>query len=209
MPARVARFILWCAANLLFRIRVFGAENIPPAGAALLVSNHISYADAVMAGYTTPRIVRFLMWKPIYEAPLFNYVFRLLKAIPIDAKSPKTTVRALRAARAELAAGELVAIFPEGQISRDGETGVFERGYERILGDQDVPIIPMHISGLFGHPLSCKGGAPFKSWEKLWRPEVTVRIGPPLDPRISPEELRRIVAELAPSPVSKAPETVG
>src|SRR5579863_5553410 len=109
--ARVFRFVLWCLATLLFRIRVEGAENIPPTGAALLVSNHISYADAVLVGYTTPRLVRFLMWQPIFDLPIANYVFRVMRAIPIDAASPKTTLRALRAARTQLTAGELVAIF--------------------------------------------------------------------------------------------------
>src|ERR1700679_3406422 len=133
MGVRVVRFILWCAATALFRIRVEGAENIPQTGAALLVSNHISYADAVLVGYTTPRIVRFMMWRPIYKAPLFNYFFRILRAIPIETASPKATLRALRAARADLLSGELVAIFPEGLISRNGEVGPFERGFERIL----------------------------------------------------------------------------
>src|ERR1700729_1888842 len=118
---RLVRFVLRCAATMLFHIRVEGAENIPQTGGALLVSNHISYADAVLVGYTTPRIVRFLMWQPIYKAPLFNYFFRILHAIPIDAASPKATVRALRAAHAELLDGQLVAIFPEGFISRNGE----------------------------------------------------------------------------------------
>ena len=107
----------------------------------------------MLVGYTTPRIVRFLMWQPIYNAPAFNYFFRVLRAIPIDAASPKSTVRALRAAHAELAGGELVAIFPEGFISRNGAIGPFERGFERILADGiDAPVIPMHVSGLCSHP---------------------------------------------------------
>lgn len=194
---RVVRFVLWCAATLLFRIRVEGGEHVPRIGGALLVSNHISYADSVLVGYTTPRIVRFLMWRPIYEAPLFNYFFRVLRAIPIDAASPKATVRALRAAHAELAGGELVAIFPEGSISRSGEIGSFERGFERILHGVDAPVIPMHISGLYGHPFSCCGGGPFRSWRKLWRPQVTIRIGPPVYQRVSPAQLREIVAALS------------
>jgi 1-acyl-sn-glycerol-3-phosphate acyltransferase len=198
MAFRLVRFVLWCAANLLFRIRVEGAENIPRTGGALLVSNHISYADAVLVGYPTPRIVRFLMWRPIYEAPLFNYFFRVLRAIPIDAASPKSTVRALRAAHAELAGGELVAIFPEGSISRNGEIGRFERGFERILAGTDWPVIPMHLSGLYGHPLSCCGDGPFRSWQNLWRPVVRVRIGPPMYKRLSPAQLREIVADLDP-----------
>jgi acyl-[acyl-carrier-protein]-phospholipid O-acyltransferase / long-chain-fatty-acid--[acyl-carrier-protein] ligase len=198
IATRLVRFVLWCAATLLFRIRIQGAENIPPTGAALLVSNHISYADAVLVGYTTPRIVRFLMWKPIYEAPIFNYFFRLLRAIPIDAASPKTTLRALRAARTELVDGELVAIFPEGFITRTGDIGPFERGFERILDGTGAPIIPMHVSGLYGHPLSYRGGGPFKSWQKLLRPVVRVRIGPPVPQPLTPAELRQIVADLSP-----------
>jgi acyl-[acyl-carrier-protein]-phospholipid O-acyltransferase/long-chain-fatty-acid--[acyl-carrier-protein] ligase len=196
IATRLVRFILWCGATLLFRIRVEGAGNIPRTGAALLVSNHISYADAVLVGYTTPRIVRFLMWQPIYKAPLFNYFFRVLHAIPIDALSPKATVRALRAARTELQSGELVAIFPEGFISRDGGIGPFERGFQRILDGTGAPIIPMHVSGLFGHPLSYCGGGPFKSWQKLWRPDVSVRIGPPICHPVTPAELRQIVVNL-------------
>jgi hypothetical protein len=140
------------------------------------------------------------MWRPIYEAPLFNYFFRVLRAIPIDAASPKAMVRALRAAHAELADGELVAIFPEGSISRSGEIGSFERGFERILHGADAPVIPMHVSGLYGHPLSCCGGGPFKSWRKLWRPQVTIRIGPPVCPGVSPAQLRQIVADLGAFP---------
>jgi acyl-[acyl-carrier-protein]-phospholipid O-acyltransferase / long-chain-fatty-acid--[acyl-carrier-protein] ligase len=188
LATRLVRFVLWCAATLLF----------PTTGAALLVSNHVSYADAVLVGYTTPRIVRFLMWQPIYKAPVFNYFFRLMRAIPIDAASPKTTLRALRAARTELVGGELVAIFPEGFISRDGDLGPFERGFERVLNGTGAPIIPMHVDGLYGHPFSCRGGGPFRSWQKLWRPVATIRIGPPVHQQLSPTELRQIVADLSP-----------
>jgi 1-acyl-sn-glycerol-3-phosphate acyltransferase len=193
---RLVRFVLWCVATLLFRIRIEGAENIPQSGAALLVSNHISYADAVLVGYSTPRIVRFLMWQPIYDAPVFNYFFRVLRAIPIDAASPKATLRALRAARTELIGGQLVAIFPEGFISLNGDLGPFERGFERILDGTGAPVIPMHVSGLYGHPLSYRGGGLFRSWQKLWRPVATVRIGRSIHQSLSPAELRQIVADL-------------
>ena len=193
MPAIVVRFVLYITANVMFRIRVFGAENIPKSGAALVVSNHVSYADAVLAGYATRRFMRFLMWKPIYEAPAAKPFFDVLKAIPVDAASPKATVRALKTAHDELMKGNLVAIFPEGQITRDGETGPFERGYQRVLRGVDCPIIPIHIQGLWGHPLSCKGGGVFQSWDRWFRPEVTVRVGKPVSSDKSPEELRRIV----------------
>jgi acyl-[acyl-carrier-protein]-phospholipid O-acyltransferase / long-chain-fatty-acid--[acyl-carrier-protein] ligase len=194
MPESVVRFTLWCMANLLFRIRLEGGENIPRTSGALLVSNHISYADAVLVGcLTRRRTIHFLMWQPIFDVPVANYFFRTLRTIPIDAASPKSTVRALRAARTELGSGELVGIFPEGEISRTGEIRAFERGFEKILHGSKAPVIPIHIDGLYGHPFSCKGGAPFQSWQKLWRPRVTVHVGTPIQGSISPFALREAV----------------
>ena len=198
MPEKVVRFILWCVAMTLFRIRLEGRENIPRTGAALLVSNHISYADAVLVGCTTRlRTVHFLMWQPIFNVPVANYFFRVLQAIPIDAASPKSTVRALHAAREQLQRGEIVGIFPEGSISRTGEIGRFERGFEKILQGTEAPVIPIHIDGLWGHPFSCKGGAPFRSWQKFLRPTVTVRIGAPIHGLFNGSELRQSVVNLA------------
>ncbi len=77
----------------------------------------------MLAGYATHRFIRFLMWKPIYEVRVARPFFDLLKAIPIDNGSPKATVRALKAAHEELRNGKLVGIFPEGQITRDGDVG--------------------------------------------------------------------------------------
>ena len=196
MMYTIVRSILWTIGHLLFRIRIEGRENIPPTGGALIVSNHISYADSVLAGITTTRRARYLMWKPIYDFPVANYFFRLLHAIPINERSPKSTLRAIQRARAELAAGHLVVIFAEGSISRDGRLGAFERGFEKILKGVEVPIVPMHIGGLWGHPLSCKGGGVLKSWELL-RPKVTIRIGAPVHGPVSPEELRELVGNLA------------
>jgi acyl-[acyl-carrier-protein]-phospholipid O-acyltransferase / long-chain-fatty-acid--[acyl-carrier-protein] ligase len=196
-PEPVVRFILWCLMHTLFRLRLEGLENIPEAGAALLVSNHISYADAPLVGCTArKRTVHFLMWQPIYDVPVANYFFRVLKAIPIDERSPKSTVRGLRAAREKLGCGELVGIFPEGSISRSGEVEPFARGFEKVRQGSSAPVIPILIDGLYGHPLSCKGGAPFRSWRKLWRPVVTVRVGTPLDGALSGTELRETVVNL-------------
>ena len=196
----LVRSILALIAHTLFRIRIEGAENIPASGGALLVSNHVSYADSVLVGITTRRRARYLMWQPIYDAPVANYFFRLLHAIPIDEKSPKNTIRALQAARAELQAGHLVVIFGEGSITRNGELGTFQRGYLKVLDGSSAPVIPIHIGGLWGHPLSCKGGGVFKSWELL-RPVVTIRVGEPIRERLSPEQLRDVVAGLAGAPV--------
>ena len=115
MPEVVVRFILWCTARVLFRIRIEGGESIPRTGSALLVANHISYADAVLVGcLTRRRTIHFMMWKPIFDVPVANYFFRILQAIPIDAASPKSTVRALRAAPLEIERRRIGRNFPGG-----------------------------------------------------------------------------------------------
>jgi acyl-[acyl-carrier-protein]-phospholipid O-acyltransferase/long-chain-fatty-acid--[acyl-carrier-protein] ligase len=195
MPAFVMRFILTHLVHLLFRLEIVGRENIPRSGPALIVANHVSYADAVLAGYATRRFIRFLIWKPIYEARPAKPFFDVLKAIPIDNGSPKVAIRALHAANAELKNGKLVGIFPEGQITRDGEVAPFERGYERILRGVDCPIIPVYIEGMWGHPLSRKGGDAFRSWNGWFRTRVTVHVGKPVSADTPPEELRRIVMQ--------------
>ena len=194
MTAGLLRFGLWLLANLLFRVRIEGREHIPTVGPAVLVANHISYADPVLVGYTIPRRnVHFLMWQPIFDLPIANLFFRALRAIPIDSKSHRSVVRALREARAALQRGELIAIFPEGAITLTGQTQQFERGFDKVLRGTDTPLIPIHIDGLYGHPFSYKNGGPFRSWENLWRPVVTVRVGSPIYETLSPAELRQAV----------------
>jgi acyl-[acyl-carrier-protein]-phospholipid O-acyltransferase/long-chain-fatty-acid--[acyl-carrier-protein] ligase len=195
MPAFVMRFILTHLVHLFFRLRVVGGENIPRSGPALVVANHVSYADAVLAGYATRRFIRFLIWKPLYETRVAKPFFDVLMAIPIDNGTPKVAIRALHAANNELKKGKLVGIFPEGQITRDGEVAPFERGYERILRGVDCPIVPIYIEGMWGHPLSRKGGEAFRSWNGWFRTRVTVHVGTPVGANTPPEELRRIVME--------------
>ena len=195
------RFVLWSTLHLLFRVRVQGAERLPRDRGALIVSNHVSYVDAVLIGSATPRWIRFLLWKPIYESR-FKPVFERLQAIPISSASPKESLAALAKARQALHAGELVGIFPEGQITRTGHLLPFKRGFERIVEQKGsdaltADVIPVWVEGLWGHPLSMKGGKLFASWSRIWRPRITLMIGEPIRHRITPEALHARVSRLA------------
>ena len=173
VPAPLLRLIVWTLANVFFKIRIVGADNIPKKGGALIVSNHVSYADAILIGCATPRFIRFLMWQPLYDSKWLNPFCRLFYAIPIPTHS-KESLRALRNARAELDKGSLVCIFPEGEITRTSHVKPFERGVDVITrGLDSTPVIPVYLDGLWGHALSLKGGRPFSSRLKL-RHEVTV-----------------------------------
>ena len=98
VPAPLVRLILWTFANIFFKIRIVGAENIPRKGGALIVSNHVSYADAILIGCATPRFIRFLMWQPLYESKWLNPFCRLLYAIPIPHALQRIAARAAQRA---------------------------------------------------------------------------------------------------------------
>ena len=196
VPASLLRLLIWAFSQIFFRIRVVGAENLPRKGAALIISNHVSYADAILIGCVSPRLIRFLMWQPLYENKWLNPVCRLFDTIPLAQGSPKEALRALRRAHAELENGQLVCIFPEGELTRTSHVKPFERGVELITRGLDAtPVVPIYLDGLWGHALSLKGGRPFASPLRL-RQQVTVYIGAPLPASTPAEELHRRVLEL-------------
>jgi acyl-[acyl-carrier-protein]-phospholipid O-acyltransferase/long-chain-fatty-acid--[acyl-carrier-protein] ligase len=197
---QTVRFLCWSLLHVLFRLTVKGAHHIPAKSGAVIVANHVSYADAFLVGSATPRFVRWVLWKILYDIPWLTPVFDLLRTVPIDLSRPRDAVATLVFCRAEVEAGELAGIFPEGQITRTGQLLPFKRGYERIAESKkgvQSPIIPAWIEGMYGHPLSMKGGKLLSSWDRWPRPKVTVRIGEPVQGPIAPEALRAKVMELA------------
>ena len=196
LPRVTLRLFLLSLMHLLFRMRYVGAENLPRTGGALLVSNHTSFADAVLVGGVTPRFIRFLMWQPYFDNKYFRPFFKLLHTIPLPTTNARDALRTLRSAREEIAKGHIVCIFPEGAVTRTGNLISFQRGCERLMSP-DASIIPVYIDGIWGHPLSTKGGAVFKSWTRAWRPRVTVVYGEPVKGEVSAAELRMRVMEMA------------
>ena len=195
VPAPLVRLVVRSLAHVFFKIRIVGSGNIPKSGAALIVSNHVSYADAVLIGCATPRFIRFLMWQPLYENPWLNPVCRLFQTIPI-AQHSRESLRALRQARTELENGMAVCIFPEGELTRTAHVKPFERGVEVITrGLESTPVIPIYLDGLWGHALSLKGGRPFASRLTL-RHRVTIYIGEPVTGEVSSDRLYQRVLEL-------------
>ena len=194
------RFGCWTILHILFDLEVKGGHNIPTKGGGIVVGNHVSYADAFLIGSATPRFIRWILWKTLYDIKFLTPVFELLRTVPIDLSKPRDAVSTLVFCRAEVEAGELAGIFPEGQITRTGHLLPFKRGYERIAeskSGKQYPIIPAWIEGLYGHPLSMKGGKLFGSYDRWPRPKVKVIVGEPVLGPIPPEALRAKVMELA------------
>jgi acyl-[acyl-carrier-protein]-phospholipid O-acyltransferase/long-chain-fatty-acid--[acyl-carrier-protein] ligase len=197
LPDALLRLVLWMLTHTVYRIRVLGRENIPQRGGALFVVNHMSFVDGLLVIASTDRFIRFLAFKDIYELPYFKPIARLIRVIPISSgQRPREMVKSLRDASDAIRAGEIVAIFPEGQITRTGMLLPFRRGFERIMKDVEAPIVPVHLDGVWGSIFSFeKGRFLWKLPRRIPYP-VTVSFGAPLPPDAHPHEVRRAVQEL-------------
>ncbi len=138
-----------------------GDEHIPTQGAAILVCNHVSFVDAVLLMAASPRPIVFIMDHRIFKLPVLGAMFRLAKAIPIapQREDPQTYERAFARAREVLDDGELLCIFPEGAITRDGQLGEFKGGVMKLLEANPVPVVPMALQNLWGSFFSRVDGA--------------------------------------------------
>ncbi len=151
VPEFLMRFISWLLVKTLYRLRVRGIEHIPDEGPALIVCNHVSYMDALILSGAIPRPVRFVMYYRIFDIPVMKWIFHTAKAIPIAGarEDPELMRRAFAEIEAALDAGELVGIFPEGALTKDGGIAPFKSGVERILAMRPVPVVPMALRGMW------------------------------------------------------------
>ena len=162
VPEFLMRFLIWVLVNTLYRIKVRGLENIPEKGPAVLVCNHVSFMDALVIGGSVRRPVRFVMDHNIFKIPVLGFIFRTARAIPIAParEDPTALQKAFDRIDAELADDEIVCIFPEGKLTRDGEMNEFKKGVEKILERRPVPVVPMALRGLWGSFFSHRDGKP-------------------------------------------------
>jgi len=197
MPDSLLRLLLWIATHTLYRLDVAGRENVPVRGGALLTPNHVSMADAVFLLASIDRPIRFLMFRGSYEHPLVKPFAKILGVIPIASdQGPREMIHSLRTATEALKNGELVCIFPEGQLTRIGQMMPFRRGMERIIKGVDVPIIPVNLDGVWGSIFSFAGGRFLWKFPRRIPYPVRITFGKPLPPTTPAVEVRRAVQDL-------------
>ena len=179
LPEFLMRFLAWLVITIIYRIRPGGLENIPHKGPAVVVCNHVSYMDPIILAGSVRRPMRFVMWYKIFQMPFLNFIFRTMKAIPIaGAREDKTIMDdAFEKVDAELAAGNIVCIFPEGAVTRDGEIARFRPGIEKIISRRPVPVIPASLGRLWGGWLSRRPNGSMRLIPKRLFARVTVRFG--------------------------------
>ena len=152
LPEFMMRFLAWVLINVLYRTRPAGLENIPRQGPAIVVCNHVSYMDPILLTGSIRRPMRFVMYYRIFQMPLLRFFFEHMKAIPIAGKMEDELLmnEAFERVDEELAAGNVVCIFPEGGITRDGEIQRFRPGIEKIIARRPVPVVPVALGRLWG-----------------------------------------------------------
>jgi 1-acyl-sn-glycerol-3-phosphate acyltransferase len=201
VPEYLLRFLAWLLTHGVYRFKVRGDEHIPTQGAAVLVCNHVSYVDAVLLMAASPRPIRFIMDHRIFATPVMGTVFRLAKAIPVAPQKddPEAYERAFAEARRVLDEGDLLAIFPEGGLTRDGQLAEFKGGFMKILQTHPVPVVPMALGNLWGSFFSRVegGGAMRRPFRRGLFSRVTLDVALALPPGdVTPGGLRERVAAL-------------
>ena len=206
VPEYLLRFVAWVLSRCIYRFKVRGDAHIPATGAAILACNHVSFVDAVLLMAASPRPIYFVMDHRIFRVPVLGWLFRLAKAIPIapQKEDAATYEAAFERAAQVLREGDLLAIFPEGGITRDGQLQPFKGGIMKIIERAraegvEAPVVPMALTNLWGSFFSRieQGGAMVRPFRRgIWN-RVGLNVGAPVaSSAVQPEPLRAQVAGL-------------
>ncbi|MGE0499027.1 MAG: MFS transporter [Ramlibacter sp.] len=206
VPEYLLRFVAWVASRFVYRFKVRGDEHIPLEGAAILACNHVSFVDAVLLMAASPRPIYFVMDHRIFKLPVLGWLFRLAKAIPVasNKEDPAVYQAAFDRAAQVLRDGDLLAIFPEGGITRDGQLQPFKAGVLKILeraqaDGVNAPVIPMALTNLWGSYFSRveQGNAMVRPFRRGVFSRVGLNVGEAVAPGgVTMEGLRGRVSKL-------------
>ena len=188
LPQDLVRFLMLAAVRFTYKVKPMHMERIPATGGVLLLPNHVSYVDALIVGSASRRPVRFVMWDALYNLWWLKWLMRLVGTVPISATRAKDAIRAVAAALKE---GEVVCLFPEGQITRHGMINELHKGFELMARQGDAQVVPVYLDGLYGSIFSFQGGKFFTKRPKHLRYPVEVHFGEPLGARAATAEAMR------------------
>jgi 1-acyl-sn-glycerol-3-phosphate acyltransferase len=185
---RVVQAIVTVLLSAFYGLRSTGRKNLPASGPALLISNHLSHLDSFILGILLPRPLNYVARSTLF-VPGVGAFIRSLGGFPIQreglgASGMKETLRRLRA-------GGIVALFPEGTRTYDGELGEIKPGIAMLASRAKVPIVPTAIAGTF------------EAWPRrrlMPRPHpIRIHFGTPISVEevcsLSPETLTDLILE--------------
>ena len=159
---RMLHIIVGPLLRCLYRVTAHGLRNLP-SGGFLLLPNHITWVDAIVLQVACPRPIRYIIDQEFYRKPILYPFLRIVRCIPIDIRHPRS---AIRVAAEQITAGEIVCLFPEGQLTRSGTLLRLQRGYELIARHANAPVVPAWLDQLWGSIFSFQGGKFFTKFPK-------------------------------------------
>lgn len=188
LPRHLIRFVGRALIRFFYRLRTIDEARVPEKGGVLMLPNHISYMDALILSTAFRRPVRFVIWEPLYKIKQVTWLLKLFGTVPISPERAKDAVRSVVEA---LKAGELVCMFPEGQLTRHGMLNEMQRGFELMARKAGVPVLPVHEEGMWGSIYSFEGGSCLDKRPRRLRAAVSVWVGEPKAPREATQEWLR------------------
>lgn len=199
LPEALLGLVSTVFTRFVYRTRVIGSGSIPKEGPALLVCNHVSMVDALLVQAISPRPVRFVVWREIFDSPVLGYFLRIMDAIPIASDMrPRSLMSSLMTASNALNEGELVCIFADGQqITRKGVKMPFRKGFTRILSKSAAPVIPIYLDGVWGSLFSYERKKFVWKMPSRFPYHVTVGVGESLPFDVPMSRLRQAAQELS------------
>ncbi|OGL03320.1 MAG: hypothetical protein A3I03_12675, partial [Candidatus Rokubacteria bacterium RIFCSPLOWO2_02_FULL_68_19] len=141
----VLRLVALLLARLLFRVEVRGAEHVPRAGAAMIVSNHSSVLDPPIVGAAAPRPLHFMAKAELFSIPLLGRLIRAVNARPVRREG--ADARALREALRILESGHALLVFPEGTRGPEGVLREGKAGAGMLALLSGAPVVPAYVEG--------------------------------------------------------------
>jgi acyl-[acyl-carrier-protein]-phospholipid O-acyltransferase / long-chain-fatty-acid--[acyl-carrier-protein] ligase len=194
IPQSFIRYLLGFILSQRYKLSVLGLNNLPATGGVLLLGNHASYLDWAMIQLACPRPIRFVMYRGIYQTPVLKWFLDLFKVVPISSSASSEAIRTIQDM---LKQGEIVALFPEGRVSRNGQLATFQRGFELALKDTDAVIVPFYMQGLWGTAFSYTSKKYRQSAVSRRSRKITVAFGEVMPKTSSAFQVKQAVTRLS------------
>lgn len=159
--------------TVFYRFQVWGSHKVPPTGPVLLISNHQSHFDPIIAGMSVPtRHLNFVARATLFKFKPFGKLIEGLNSIPL--KQGESDTAAIRLTLEYLKQGRVMLVFPEGSRTQDGAVHEFKRGAWLLMSRAKCPILPIGIDG-------CFDAFPRKSaWPQLFGKRIGATVGEPI-----------------------------
>jgi 1-acyl-sn-glycerol-3-phosphate acyltransferase len=165
------RFIVYIPFKIIFRMKIYGRENIPASGRLILCSNHLSYIDPVMMGLCIKRQICYMAKAQLFTNKFVTAVVTWFNAYPVNTGAFDR--QAIRNSVVILNAGQIIGLYPEGTRSTDGIVREGHQGVGLISVMAGSPVLPVAITG--------SNMIIQKPHKRLFFPQIRIAFGKPID----------------------------